>query len=582
MKKRNCFIALIAAALAVIGFEGCNVDPTYYSEVVPATYFDSQAKVWQRFERPFTHWSSRLGNIPLSYFTASNTLASDEILMPNRNGDWLDGGFYQNHWTHTYGASTEGYWEYAWDGVMQGVAQSWSAIEDIDNNVDFEALGFEPGVRDWMNNQLKVLVAYFYLVGIDHFGGLPLYTSNQDELKGRASDQETFDYIEKTLIEAIPLLKKRAAGEAFDGTINQGVAAGLLARLYFNAKVYIGQEKYTECEQVCKDIESGKYGVYSLEPDYRSVFGFGNETSSELIWAVPSQKTVRQVSGSRPEYGTHYNTWAYLDNDEAMSWNGICITPSQDMYGKHYRVEAGNLGGPFKLGCPYDKFEYSDVRKQNYLYGDPADGAMKYHGMFLYGQLINPLTGAACVADGSREYAKGDTLPMVDIIAQICPTKNYDVRREGFYYAEENSGVRLLKFSPIPNNADNANRFNPDVPVIRFAEIRFMLAEIAFDKGDKGTAANILNSVRSRYFPNGDPNPVTAVNLDKYRLADEWLIEFIGEGRRRTDLVRWGMYTTEAWWDHPADGPGKEYLSRFPIPSYIIDANSKLVQNPGY
>jgi hypothetical protein len=84
------------------------------------------------------------------------------------------------------------------------------------------------------------------------------------------------------------------------------------------------------------------------------------------------------------------------------------------------------------------------------------------------------------------------------------------------------------------------------------------------------TVADILNNVRSRYFTTtgGDPNPVTAGNLDKYRLADEWLIEFIGEGRRRTNLVRWGMFTTEAWWDHPADGPGKEYQpipdSRFP------------------
>jgi hypothetical protein len=178
----------------------------------------------------------------------------------------------------------------------------------------------------------------------------------------------------------------------------------------------------------------------------------------------------------------------------------------------------------------------------------------------------------------------GDTIPMVDQVAQLCPTKEYAERNEGAMYAEENSGVRILKFQPVPNDADNAIRFNPDIPLIRYAEIEFMLAEVAFNRGDLSTAADILNAVRSRYFAStgGDPNPVQAGDLDKYRLADEWLIEFLCEGRRRSDLVRWNMFTTEAWWDHPADGPGKEHLNRFPIPQSAIDANNKLVQNPGY
>ena len=53
-------------------------------------------------------------------------------------------------------------------------------------------------------------------------------------------------------------------------------------------------------------------------------------------------------------------------------------------------------------------------------------------------------------------------------------------------------------------------------------------------------------------------------------MLDEWMIEFIGEGRRRTDLVRWDKYTTEAWWDKPADGAGKAHYNRFPIPEQAI------------
>jgi hypothetical protein len=121
--------------------------------------------------------------------------------MPSRNGDWYDDGFYVNHYFHRYTPATTGYWEYVWNGFSIGIAQVWSAIEDIDKNVDFEVLGFPAGTRESMINQLNVLVAYFYLVGLDHFGGVPIYTSNQGELQARATDQETFDFIEKLILE---------------------------------------------------------------------------------------------------------------------------------------------------------------------------------------------------------------------------------------------------------------------------------------------------------------------------------------------------------------------------------------------
>lgn len=99
--------------------------------------------------------------------------------------------------------------------------------------------------------------------------------------------------------------------------------------------------------------------------------------------------------------------------------------------------------------------------------------------------------------------------------------------------------------------------------------------------GDKQTAAELINTVRKRYFEGGnDPDPVTAANLDKYRMLKEWKLEFLNEGRRRTDLVRWGAYVTEDWWDHKATN--NPNLNRFPIHYNIIGANNLLKQNPGY
>jgi hypothetical protein len=590
MKRINLFKVLLTAVVLIM-FGQCNIDPLYYTEVTDEVYNSSgsstetaQTGVWQIIAVPFDHLRTINGTIPRTYLSASNTFSSDEILCPNRNGDWYDDGFYLNHWYHKWDVSTDGYWLYAYDdGVMQGVIKCWDTYARLEA-IDFTAIGFPADTKAWMLAQVKAMIAYLYLAGIDHFGGMPLYKTvaegTSTELVGRSTDLETFEFIEKTFKEVIPVLEQNGAN-AFNGYFTQGAAAAFLARLYFNARPYINQNRDADCKKVCEDIKSGVYGAYFVEPDYRSVFGWNNEYSPEFIFGISSAKSFREVKGGRLEYSSHYNTMVYLDNKEALSWNGICIAPSQDMYGKHYRYETGKLGGPFKLGCPYEKFEENDVRKQNYVYY----GGGKYEGMFLAGKLVNPITGAACTADGTREYKMGDTIPMVDIIAQICPTRDYKpTRYEGAMFAEENSGVRLLKYSPVPNDADNSINFDPDVPIIRYAEIEFMLAEIAYNSGDLSTAAEIINAVRSRYFTTtgGDPNPVTTGNLDKYRLADEWLIEFLGEGRRRTDLVRWGMFTTEPWWDHPADGPGQEYRNRFPIPEWIINANSKIEQNPGY
>ena len=92
--------------------------------------------------------------------------------------------------------------------------------------------------------------------------------------------------------------------------------------------------------------------------------------------------------------------------------------------------------------------------------------------------------------------------------------------------------------------------------------------------------AELINEVRKRNFANGiDPDPVTEANLDIYRLADEYMIEFLGEGHRRTDLIRFGLFTTESWWDHtPTDDTKKVFC----IPLEAIQGNPLLQQNPGY
>jgi hypothetical protein len=364
------------------------------------------------------------------------------------------------------------------------------------------------------------------------------------------------------------------------GAINQAAAAQILARLYFNAGPYIRQNKFADCAALCQEIINGTYGAYKLEDDWTDVFGFTNNKSTEIIWSVPSQNVVSERSvhvGSN-----HYGMNNYWDNGTVGNlWNGYCLVPSLDVNGKSYLPGSSDPSpkGTYRLGSPFGKFHEKDVRKQLHVY----EGGGNYRGMFYVGEMINPVTGKACYG-GNRQVKPNEILVLVDQIARIIPMagSEADHGREGARWGEENSGVRLAKFSPPPWLSENTLRGNPHIPVFRLAEVYYMLAECKMRAGDKAAAASLINDVRKRYFTDGDPDPVTASNLDEWRMLDEWMIEFLGEGRRRVDLVRWDKYTTESWWDHPADGSGKSHQNRFPISEQVMGSNNLIEQNPGY
>lgn len=581
MKKYKLLIIILAVVGISSVFKSCEVEPTYYSQSTPELFFDTQEKVYQRMGRAFTHWAWCMAdNQAHSNFIMLQEFTTDEMLVPSRYNDWYDGGNYLRMYHHDFTPTTPGVYD-AWRAFSMGVAQAWSAKDDIDQYVDFDALGFPEGSREAVLMQLQTLSAFFYWFGLDMFGGVPLYTSTQGDIKPRATDVETFEFIDSLLTEAIPQLpKKTVLGAQETGAINQAAAALLKARLYFNAESYIRKDMYAEAAAICQDIIDGKYGTYALENEWTNIFGFDNDSSTEIIWSVPSQNAISERS-TGPN-SNHYGMGEYWSNGEIGNRNnGYCLVPSLDVEGKSYLYGSDNPSskGTYRLGSPFAKFHEDDVRKQLNAY----EGEGKWRGMFYFGEMINPVTGAACHG-GNRQVKPNEVLVLVDQIARITPQAGAEVDhgKEGARWAEEASGVRLAKFSPTPWLTEKTLKGNPDIPVFRLAEAYYMLAECKLRAGDKAAAASLINTVRERYFPEGDPDPVTASNLDEWRMLDEWMIEFIGEGRRRTDLIRWNKYTTESWWDKPADGPGKAHYNRFPIPIQAMGSNHLIEQNPGY
>ena len=88
-----------------------------------------------------------------------------------------------------------------------------------------------------------------------------------------------------------------------------------------------------------------------------------------------------------------------------------------------------------------------------------------------------------------------------------------------------------------------------------------------------------------RYWPKFRKKPVlytpdgNAV-LTENELLDEWGREFLSEGRRRTDLIRFDCFCSGTWWDKQPDTDNHTEI--FPLHRDVLSSNTALKQNPGY
>ena len=64
------------------------------------------------------------------------------------------------------------------------------------------------------------------------------------------------------------------------------------------------------------------------------------------------------------------------------------------------------------------------------------------------------------------------------------------------------------------------------------------------------------------------------------RFLDELGWEFNQEGRRRQDMIRFGVFTTKSFLSHPSQSD--DHTELYPIPLTILNSNGNLSQNSGY
>lgn len=559
--KKYISILTLSAGLFVLGCT--KLDQEFYSSVTPETFYKSEKDIKAALFRPFTHAKWYLGEDRwrLQEYTADN------FAITTKGRHWYNGGENERYHYHKWTADDGWIWG-TWRGTLMGVALALDTKNDL-SKLDYTKFALTAERQNADMAQLDALISYFYLRGLDYFGGMPIFESLDQESLPRNTDQELFLHIEKLLTAALNNLPAKKAGDKEEGAIRKAAVAAMLAQLYFNAETYIGKPMYEESRKLSQALINKEYGDYQLDPTWNGVHGFKNNSSPEIIWSMPSEFKMLEYNWFYADF-YHYNTREYFSQDIGGN-NGAHLTPSRKPDGTLYSSD-------FKLGSPYETLNNGDFRKNSYHYL----GAENYEGMFIVGPHLSP-DGKAIL--GGEEYNK-QPLNFVDQVArfsEVGPGKKYSSVAQlpsKMSEGEENTGIRLVKV-PIPNLANNTLRWGADMPVIRLAEIYYMLAECEFRIGDKSKAVTLINEVRKRNFKdNIDLNPVTMANIDKYRFLDEWSIEFLGEGRRRTDLIRWKAFTTENWWDHSPSN--SIHLNRFPVPNQAIAGNNKLEQNPGY
>jgi len=414
------------------------------------------------------------------YFSVQE-VSSDEVCIPQRGGDWGDGGQWINAHRHEFkptDPNVNNAWNFLYSGVntCNRLIAQFTALKDA-GNVD-------AALADKFIAELRTLRAMYYFWLMDTFGNVPLVTRfDVPEGFQPATEQRSkiYDFVVTELNEAVPLLDKKNDGTTY-GRMNYYAGKALQAKVYLNAGVYTGTPKWAEAAAACDEIINSN--LFALESTYRNNFITNNSGSKEFILAVPFDEVFAQ-GFNLAQMTLHYGSQATYNLKE-QPWNGYCSL--QEFYELH---------------------EDQDARKNNFIRGPQfaSDG-------------VTP------ILDAGAETNDPDG-PQVNFTPEI---------NELFPGALRQAGVRIGKYEF--KSGATANLSN-DMPIFRYADILLTKAEALYRQNPAdATALTLVNQVRNRAYEPDSP----LASLNDQNLLAERGREMFYEGVRRQDLIRFGVY----------------------------------------
>ena len=457
--------------------------------------------------------------------------SADEIVTPARPNGWVDGGTYLRMHKHIW-TSNEGQPNGLWSRCFTGINTANRVIYQLnDGEIPL------PSGKENVIAEMRAARAFYYYLLCDNHGNVPIVTDYKStDLPKQSTRQQVYDFVIKELNEAMPLLSDVVDKTTY-ARFNKWVAKAVLAKMYLNAQVYTGTAQWDQCIAQCNDIiaQATTKGSYALEPVYKDIFKTNNENSKELIFTVPYDENYGT------EFQIHMKTLDPLMQQvfpmQVQPWGGDCAVPQF-----------------------IDTYDADDQRLKD---------------TWIQGPQYNATTKALVITFVKSVNSMDKTLT--------------------------NEGYRIGKYEIKPNAKAGLSN---DYPIFRYADILMMKAECLLRTGKADDAAVLVTQVRQRNFAskpasatvtgaqlmgnsvykyghwdNGALVTPQNINIQYGRFLDELGWEFAAEGRRRSDMIRFGIFATAQWFQHD---PSNQDKTLFPIPATEINKNTNLKQNKSY
>jgi hypothetical protein len=425
--------SIIALSLAMLFTTACtDLDENLYDKVEAGNYGKSAGEIETIVGRAYASLrgfsdasSGGTHAYPASeYVYFLTALTSDEAALPTRvGGDWYDGGQYLDLQYHTWTPDNKVIWS-AWKYNYAGISSVNAVMYQVDQS------GLTDDEKSKIFAELRAVRAYYYYNLLDLFGNVPIITDyNVTDLPANSTREQVYNFIESELLDIINLLPVTGYGR-----MTQNAGNMLLARLYLNSEVFIGEARWQDCINVTDKID----GV--LETDYFANFQTNNEVSREIIFAIPYDHKAGTVGNYMHSMTFHYEQkWAFSPTG-SYQWCGNGMTAKPGIY---------------------RMFDENDIRRKSVLIGDQ----------------INLSTGSVIIMPAS-----GEPLTYTDTITDITNAK-------------QNEGGRLFKYEV---RADDAWERDHDLVIMRYAEVLLMKAECYVRTGSPAAARPLVELVRSR------------------------------------------------------------------------------------
>lgn len=388
-------------------------------------------------------------------------------------------------------------------------------------------------IKAW-RDEARGLRAIAYFWAMDLFPGIPFVTEDDpvgSYIPETYTRAQVFSFLESELQDIGGTLPQTSYGH-----VNRATAWTLLARMYLNAERYIGEPRYDECIRYC-DMVMGD--GYSLESDYFKLFNADNHLrSNEIIFTLATDAiyTVAWGAGTYLVCATRFDNYDGMYEDFGVStyWNCLRARPQL--------VDLFDTDGDHRA-------MFGDKDRRNF---DTPDLSDDYYEI-----------------EGDAQY------------------KYRDRSKEIIGHDETTSGWLINKWTNVTDNGEvpsdtRVNGAETDFPVFRLADVYLMYAEAVLrgGNGSASTALDLVNDVRRRAFGGSSDGEISSSDLTLDFILAERGRELYTEGIRRTDLIRFGKYTSGYQWNWKggvrdgADVDGKfEYL---PIPEAELSANPDL------